>query len=274
MVQGEVATAPAADTPEQAKIRVQLAADMGEAFTAAQFKYPEGEDIYLNPRYWAPIASRVCEQSVCVDFPKGFRLKEGVSAADAIEDAFQDQAIVECEIALQLVFARGILKVIGRKAFDRAFGGEGDHRSDLAVGFGDGVPPSRLKTLFQARILKDRSELLPGDMVYFHNAADYKKQPNPGPWRGENTVLVVRDINGQPRYSGHGDRVERVTEEDLDRTLFKEYNRAGGFGRAHKATREDWNAQAGPGGKPVGIDLSVGRPRIDRIQALKSLGEE
>src|SRR5213075_3287455 len=97
------------------------------------------------------------------------RLKEGVSASDAIEDAFAGKVVIECEIALQLVFARAILQIAGKKAFDRAFG--------------DTAPPSKLTTLYGLRIVKDRDELLPGDFVYFHNPADYST--GAGPWKGE-----------------------------------------------------------------------------------------
>ena len=245
------------DTPAQSRIRTQLASEMGNSFTISRknenFRYPGfGERVSLESKYWISIMSKG-EYPI----PIGFRLKDGVSATVAVESAFNGETLVECQIALQLAFARGILRTIGSEAFDRAFGSSNDKNADLAVGFGDQSPQSKLRTLYEVRSLQSRSDLLPGDFVYFRNAPDYLAQRRPGSWRGENTVFLGNDT-----FSGHG--VERLSEMNVNNRLFREYRNARGFGPSTpERTRDEWNAM-----KPVGLDLRILRPRIEQIQIL------
>jgi RHS repeat-associated protein len=256
------------DTPAEAKARVQLGNKMGKSATimgdSGKFGGSESESPRLNPEYWDTV-TKTNEKKVT--YTVGFRLKQGVSASAAINDAFKNGGIIDCQIGLQLIFARAILETIGSKAFDRAFGGEGRHGSNLAVGYGDEPPPSKLRELYETRTLSDKGQLLPGDMVYFHNAGDFLEKQKAtrasSPyWRGENAAFVGWE-NGERVFSGLD--VDRHSEERINQRLYREYNRVAG----DNVTYKDWRQMEARPGVLTGLSLSVLRPRIDKILALR-----
>jgi protein-glutamine gamma-glutamyltransferase len=126
-----------------------------------------------NPAYW-----KLTEEG-------GFRLKEGISPADAVEDIFASSSkyAFECAVAIVIILYKAVLDTIGKEAFDPLFKGlylwSWNYDEDLR--------------LVQHR----RGVALPGDIRYFDNPEVDPETPH---WQGENVVV----IHESDMYFGHG----------------------------------------------------------------------
>lgn len=177
-----------------------------------------------------------------------------------MKNAFSRKSVIECSMALQLVFAYAVLDIIGTKAFDREFGSKSGSNADFAIGFGGKPPQSKLRTLWKSDVnLTTKKDLLPGGFVYFHNAVDYDPH---GPWKGENTVFL-----GDGKFSRLG--LDRKTEEQINRKLFYEYKESRGYRTYPKVDQSQWLTMKRRGGNElVGIDLFILRPTIEQILSI------
>lgn len=128
-----------------------------------------------NPAYW----HRTDEG--------GFRLKDGVSASEAIRDIYNNgpKYATECATAMLIVFYKAVLAVLPDALFDKTF-------PEIELMNWHHVDP-----LFRGvGLMAVRDGFLPGDRRYFINPDVDPETPE---WQGENVIDL-----GDGTYYGHG----------------------------------------------------------------------
>lgn len=126
---------------------------------------------------------------------RGYRLKPFIRPSQAIEDIYKNghEYAFECSTAIVIIYYYAVLQSINMNAFDQLFQSlliwDWSYDEDLRI------------------ITKAGTELIPGDVIYFHNP-DYLYPV----WIGENTVYL-----GDGLYFGHGIGVG--TKEEIIQTL-------------------------------------------------------
>jgi len=199
---------------------------------------------YLDNTYW--------ERKGPLYFVPKSPLPKGKGASDAIEAIFAPGAKtrLECLSMTIAVEYRALLKGLGKDKFDALFpAGAGLEISTRTTPGSQPIffGPKKLKIL----TLSSKSELLPGDWVYFKNFKDYTTKHPGGYWQGENAIYM-----GGGDYRGFG--VPSEPEAALNARLVKEYN--DGLPAADKKTVADLLKEGG------GLQLSpVDRPDIAKL---------
>ncbi|WP_379128385.1 protein-glutamine gamma-glutamyltransferase [Paenibacillus sp. sgz500958] len=119
----------------------------------------------------------------------GFQLKDNVLPSDGIRDIFRNGYLYgfECATAVVVVLYKATLDMIGDDAFNRNF-------NDLYLW------NWHLHSNMKLIRTHHKSEMLPGDLVYFKSPDHDPDKPE---WQGENAVLL-----GDDRYFGHGIGIE------------------------------------------------------------------
>lgn len=117
----------------------------------------------------------------------GFRLKDGASPAEAINDIFANgrKYATECATAMVIVFYKAALDVFGAAVFNRLF-------PQIYLMNWHGIDPL-LQGIGEPR---DLGDMLYGDRAYFANPDVDPKTPE---WRGENVIVLPGGL-----YYGHG----------------------------------------------------------------------
>lgn len=115
----------------------------------------------------------------------GFRLRNGMPPADAIQDIYRNGPLYgfECSMAMMIVMYKAVLDQIGSRAFNTYFTNLFlyDWQYDSDLGFRQGSL---------------RLGAYPGDILYFKNPDHNPETPE---WQGENVIML-----GEDRYYGHG----------------------------------------------------------------------
>lgn len=115
----------------------------------------------------------------------GLVQKAGVLSSDAVNDIFENGQLYgfECATAMVVTLYKATLDTIGKETFNAHFQNlllyDWKYDSDLHI-----------------RILHNKNEAYPGDVLYFENP-DFN--PNTPQWRGENAIMLSND-----QYFGHG----------------------------------------------------------------------
>jgi Domain of unknown function (DUF4157)/Protein-glutamine gamma-glutamyltransferase len=181
-------------------------------------------------------------------------LPPGKEASDAIEAIFKPGSLttfLEClsmEVAISY-FA--LLKILGKEKFNKTY----PQGSGIFITKGG---KEYLKTpiggVFTELQVKSVSELIPGDLVYFKNFANYWEKVD-GFWAGENAIYY-----GNGMFRGFG--VKALTEEQMLKELVEKYNKAFKLEGPEARTVEDLKKEGG------GFTGWVTRPstsrRVDR----------
>jgi protein-glutamine gamma-glutamyltransferase len=145
-----------------------------EAMQAGDARFAVFKESRCNEDYWVRTEEG------------GFKLKEGVLPADAINDIYKNAGLYafECATAIVIVLYKATLDSIGDAEFNRLFSGlklrDWEYDDDL-----------KLNKVEEA----DRKPMA-GDVVYFKNP---DVDPDAIEWQGENTVVL-----GDDNYFGHG----------------------------------------------------------------------
>lgn len=130
----------------------------------------------------------------------GLQQKTGVLSSDAINDIFENGKMYgfECATAMVIILYKATLDTIGKDAFNTHFQDlllyDWHYDSDLHI-----------------RIIQNKKEAYPGDVVYFQNPDFNPKTPQ---WRGENAIMLTTD-----QYFGHGIGIKN--ERDMITSLNK-----------------------------------------------------
>ncbi len=181
-------------------------------------------------------------------------LPPGKEASDAIEAIFKPKSratFLECLSMEVAVSYFSLLKTLGKEQFNKTFPrGSGIVITKEGMDF--------LKTpiggLFNELQVKSVSELIPGDLVYFKNFADYSDKVG-GFWAGENAVYY-----GNGKFRGFGTKI--LTEEEMLKELVAKYNQERKLYGPQARTVQDLKKEGG------GFTGHVSRPpnnqRLDR----------
>lgn len=134
-----------------------------------------------NPRFWTRTDNG------------GFQLNQGVAPSAAIEDIFENGSLYafECAMAMVMILYKATIGAIGASAFDRHFG-------DIFLWDWNYDSNLQMITTFE------RSDMQPGDVVYFKNPDHDPRKPE---WQGENAIML-----GGDRYYGHGLGIKSASE--------------------------------------------------------------
>jgi hypothetical protein len=165
---------------------------------------------YLDSTYWDHIGSGV-------DFKLKSPLPAGKHPSDAILAIFAPGAgtRLECLAMTRTIEYYAMLKAIGAAKFDAQFAG-GIEISQVPGVFLYTEPTRK----YQILTVANKSEMLPGDWVYFKNFKDYTTRVPGGFWQGENAFCL-----GGGKYRGFG--VAALSENDLNQELVTRYNSDG-----------------------------------------------
>lgn len=167
--------------------------------------YPDAAHPYfLNSTYWDHLGG--------VHFKTKSPLPAGKKPSDAIEAIFAPGAgtRLECLTMTVAIEYYSMLKAIGPAKFNAEF----------AAGIDISTSPQLIATpdkKYKIIAVASKSELLPGDWVYFKNFHDYTIRIPGGFWRGENAIYL-----GGGKYRGFG--VLQKTENELNQELVDQYN--------------------------------------------------
>jgi hypothetical protein len=142
-----------------------------------------------------------------------------------------------------------LLKGLGKVKFNALFpGGVGIEISNKGM---SSALVGGAKPLYKVVAVSSKSEILPGDWVYFKNFKDYLVKHPGGFWQGENAIYMSGG-----NYRGFG--VSSMKEADLNVELVKQYNT--GLPVADRKTVADLLAEGG------GLMLNpVARPDITKL---------
>ena len=171
--------------------------------------YSSADPPHLDSTFWQQIGGGV-------QFVPKSPLPVGKNASDAIEAIFAPGAgtRLECLSMTAAIEYRAMLKSIGAARFNAKFpGGAG-------IDISAGAPfllisgPGRK---FEVKAVANKSEILPGDWVYFKNFHDYTTRVPGGFWQGENAIAL-----GGGMFRGFG--VAAKSESGLDQELVNRYN--------------------------------------------------
>lgn len=141
----------------------------------------------------------------------GFIVKEGVSAAEALQAFFKGPTIADCTTVMQAAYFWGILNILGSKEFDNKFcspscplyfnvkfNGEGktDREKFLAT---PSIVFSFMETLSLTILLSEGLKI--GDHLYVKGHPLYAKKHPAGSGAGWNVVLVDYNELGLPLFT-------------------------------------------------------------------------
>ncbi len=208
--------------------------------------YPDSANPdYLDSNYW----NRISQMHFVPKSP----FPPGKEASDAIEAIFSPGAgtRLECMSMTVAVEYYSLLKGLGKTKFNQKFPGGVGLEISTRLGIGAHplfYGPSRR---YETKTLANKSEILPGDWLYFKNFSDYLVKHPGGSWQGENAIYL-----GGGKYRGFG--VSSLFEADMNKELVRVYNL--GLPSSEQKTVPDLLAQGG------GFQLSpVIRPIIGKI---------
>jgi protein-glutamine gamma-glutamyltransferase len=180
-------------------------------------------------------------------------LPAGKDAADAVEAIFAPGANtrLDCVAMTVAVEYYSLLKGLGRARFNALFPGGAGLEISNWIGIGRHPMFYGAKRLYKNVRLASKSEILPGDWVYFENFRDYLQKHWGGYWQGENAIYLG---GGQFRGFGTGG----TSEAGMNAKLVRAYN--DGLAAAEQKTVTDLLAQGG------GLQLApVFRPDMSKL---------
>ena len=169
--------------------------------------YPDSAHPYfLDSAYWDHVGGGV-------DFKMKSPLPAGKRPSDAIKAIFAPGAgtRLECLTMTLAIEYYSMLKGMGDAKFDAQFAG-GIEITTASPALVTG--PNRKYDIIT---VASKSELLPGDWVYFKNFKDYLARVPGGFWQGENAICL-----GSGMYRGFG--VAAASENGLNQELINHYN--------------------------------------------------
>jgi hypothetical protein len=187
--------------------------DAAHAGGSGTCDYPDSaHPDHLDSTYW--------ERKGWMNFVPKSPLPAGKEASDAIDAIFAPGAgsRLECMAMTVAVEYYSLLKGLGKEKFNKLFpGGAG---LEISTRLTTGTHPTfyNATTLYKVLIIGSKSEILPGDWVYFKNFKDYPAKNPGGAWRGENAIYM-----GGGMYRGFG--VKSQSEADLNAELVRVYNK-------------------------------------------------
>ena len=171
--------------------------------------YPDSTHPYhLDPTYWDLVAAPA-------HFKMKAKLPSGKHSSDAIESIFAPGAgtRLECLSMTLSIEYYSILKGIGPDAFNARF------PSGIEISPSGTVQPLIFGADKKYKIVSvaNKTELLPGDWVYFKNFKDFLVKHPTSAWQGENAIYL-----GGGQYRGFG--VPASDETKLNQELVDQYN--------------------------------------------------
>jgi Domain of unknown function (DUF4157)/Protein-glutamine gamma-glutamyltransferase len=165
---------------------------------------------YLDSAYWDKVGAGA-------DFKMKTPLPAGKHPSDAIRAIFAKGAgtRLECLSMTLAIQYYGMLNGIGNAKFDAQFAGGIEIAAKPNASLFTG--PDRK---YQIIAVASKSEILPGDWVYFKNFKDYLIRHPGDDWQGENAISM-----GGGKYRGFG--ILAMSEDDLNNKLVDVYNKGG-----------------------------------------------
>ncbi|MEJ2741330.1 MAG: hypothetical protein P8176_02275, partial [Gammaproteobacteria bacterium] len=163
------------------------AADIDFAYSLNSFR--------MNSQYWTPVSGS----------PGEFRINDGVTASDAINDIFynSDKYSADCRTQTSMAMYKGVLDAIGSNKFDALYSNNDNFtigpftsmQFSPSTASGSDIPLNEYGEV-------DWNYVQPGSYVYFDN-------PNVSPeyarlWQGENAIFLGFNENDKPIFSAQG----------------------------------------------------------------------
>jgi hypothetical protein len=159
-----------------------------------------------------------------------FRLKEGKSAADAIEAFFAGPTICECFSIMVAMQYRTILRAVGKEKFDAEFGKDGEKKDmrlfvEMGMSYNNPLRNFRKQTEAAQKGEGGSSGKRPakkGEWYYVYNHPHYLLKHPAGAYQGENCFCMGENSEGEQIWRGFG--VGNVTEEEMLQEMARAYN--------------------------------------------------
>ncbi|MFZ0772823.1 MAG: hypothetical protein WCA49_10335 [Candidatus Sulfotelmatobacter sp.] len=191
----------------EVRIRANAIKGIEEVHKGCCAYYDSANPPYLNSTYWDHIGSGV-------NFKLKAPLPSGKKPSDAIEAIFAPGAgtRLECMSMTVAIQYFAMLKGLGAAKFNAKFPAGIEISAVSAQPLW--VAPDKKYNLIT---VSSKSEILPGDWVYFKNFKDYTTRVPGGYWQGENAICL-----GGGKFRGFG--VAERTETELNRELVDRYN--------------------------------------------------
>lgn len=168
-----------------------------------------------------------------------FVSKAGISASQALESVWrlhQSSIVIECTMAVQLIFYRTMMQCLGIENFNRCFKETG---IVVEASFGHSHPLYKYLTLLDTEyryIVKDPDRyiksLQPGDMVYISNIPQYAQRHPLGDSKGFNVIYVGRNAQEEAEFGGLFSQKYLHSYNQIINRLVDDYNKVP-YGKKH-----------------------------------------
>ena len=195
-----------AQLTDEIKIRANAIKGMEEVHKGCCGYYSKEYPPNLDSTYWDHVGSGV-----------DFTMKAGKKPSDAIAAIFASGARtrLECWSMTVAIEYYSMLKGLGAEKFDAQFAGGiriwlNPDKEALITGPGK---------KYDVIAVASKTQILPGDWVYFKNFRDYLTRVPGGYWQGENAIYMDGGM-----YRGFGFVVAAKSENDLNQELVNQYN--------------------------------------------------
>ena len=136
--------------------------------------------------------------------------------SQALDEAFQNIALLGCVEACQLVQWQGIRKVLGDEKFNDLFGKSSPFK--LMVAHRDDNPLNRLRCVSSYPKPED---IHTGDIIYVTNIPDYGDYHPFGAEGGYNGICIDTETSKSPKITIHGLKPEGSTLEEICDQLYR-----------------------------------------------------
>lgn len=153
-----------------------------------------------------------------------WRLKDGVSASEALASWLKGRTIAECLTALQAIQTDALRAAVGNKQFDELFGKKGRHTPEeqrLIIGPGFTSVTNFMKGTGNKRGRIGKRNVKVGEHYYIYNHPMYLLKHPGGAFQGENAIYDG-EKNGVQMWSGFG--VTSVSERGMLEEMVSAYN--------------------------------------------------
>lgn len=182
-----------------------------EAFYPDRFRKSMWEG-HASAKYWEKVGFMT------------WRVKPGVSAADAVKSWLKGRTIAECLSTIQAIQTDALRAAVGDENFDRRFGHKKTAVPEyqrLVIGPGVSSVSEYMESTGNKRGSIGKRNVKPGEHYYLYNHPKYLLKHPGGAWQGENAVYDGV-VDGEQTWSGFG--ASGVTEDGMYEEMVGAYN--------------------------------------------------
>ncbi len=152
--------------------------------------------------------------------------KQGQKASDALQCLRETFCLIDCNIIYQYAYYRALLKIVGKKAFNKMFSHNKDRALSVSLNGNSETPLRNFMSYRKIPVRQDTKHIPPegvqyGTLYYFKNHKDYLRKHPEGAAQGYNVMLSQKkhrvSLFTALGFPGAGLSFDQIAEILLDR---------------------------------------------------------